>query len=328
MTGVVSVIIPVHLPVRYLAEAIDSALAQTWPHREIIVVNDGSPETACIERLIDERRAQAITYLRQPNRGPGAARNAGIQAATGEFIAFLDADDYWAPQFLSGQLALLDTDPECGLVYSDARMVRESAERSHTFMDMNPSAGEVSLLSLLSHQCTVTTSTVVARASAIRAAGGFDEALWRGQDFDLWLRLAQRGTRIRYQRSALAYHREHDESLSGDSATRHRRVLDVLALPRWQALPHPERAVVEARLAEHRAGLAVARGKQHLADGKFDETAREFRNAIACNGSWKLRLVLLMLRAAPRLLRAIAQRRMLTPPRNDAHPVGIGGHRS
>jgi GT2 family glycosyltransferase len=309
VTGIVSVIIPVYLPVRYLAEAIDSALAQRWPHLEIIVVNDGSPESPAIERIVDERAGRPIVYLRQANRGPGAARNAGIRAATGEFLAFLDADDYWDPLFLPSQVAVLVADPDCDLVYCDARMVRDSTARSQTFMDLNPSTGDVSLRSLLLHQCTVLTSTVVARPGAIRAAGGFDETLWRGQDFDLWLRLAQCGSRMCYQRLALAYHREHGESLSGDHAMRHRRVLDVLARPRWQSLPPAERAVIDARLGEHRAGLALACGKQHLAAGRFVETERELRNALAVRNSWKLRLALLMLKTAPRLLRAIARRR-------------------
>jgi glycosyltransferase involved in cell wall biosynthesis len=326
VTGMVSVIIPVHTPVRYLAEALDSALAQTWNDREIIVVNDGSPETPHIERLIGERSA-SIVYLEQPNRGPGAARNAGIAAASGDFFAFLDADDYWAPAFLAEQMALLAAEPQCGLAYCDARIVRGSAISSRTFMEANPSSGPVSFMSLLAHRCTVLTSTVVARASVIRAAGGFDETLWRGQDFDLWLRLAQRGTPMCYRRTPLAYHRVHGESLSGDFTMRHRRVLDVLDLPRWQGLPAAHQAAIDARRGEHLAGLALTLAKQHLAAGRFEESARELRNALAIDDSWKLRLVLLMLRAAPRLLRALARRRTLEPAGDQPHAVGVGARR-
>ena len=307
-TPLVSVVIPVHLPVRYLAAAIDSVRAQTWRSHEIIVVNDGSPATPEVEAIV--RARGELVYVAQPNRGPGAARNAGIRAARGEFLAFLDADDWWGPEFLTRQLAVFDADGSCDLVYCNAQIIAGEAVAPRTIMDSCPSVGEVSLHALLSERCTVITSAVVARTAVIRAAGGFDESLWRGQDFDLWLRLAQRGTRIRYHTGALTYHRKHGENLSGDSLTQHRRVLGVLTRPCWQALTGAERDALEARLARHRAALAVLCGKRHLADGRFDEARKEFTAAVSAGGGWKVRAVLLMLATAPRLARVVTRNRL------------------
>src|SRR5919198_1434145 len=90
----VSVIIPAYRVTQYIAEALDSVLAQTFTDYETIVINDGCPETVALERVLEPYR-ERIIYLKQENRGPGAARNAGILAARSPLIALLDADDVW-----------------------------------------------------------------------------------------------------------------------------------------------------------------------------------------------------------------------------------------
>src|SRR3982751_6965527 len=94
--GTVSVIIPVYNGERFIRRAVDSILKQTFPVTQIIVVDDGSKDITC-EIVETEYRGQ-VTLLRQQNGGPAKARNAGLRIATGEFIAFLDADDWWEPE--------------------------------------------------------------------------------------------------------------------------------------------------------------------------------------------------------------------------------------
>ena len=109
----VSVIIPAYNSAICLEEAIDSALSQEWPAMEVIVINDGSTDaTAEVARRYGKR----IVYLEQPNLGQGAARNAGLRVARGELIAFLDADDYWKPQFLKVCVQFLSAHPEAAAV--------------------------------------------------------------------------------------------------------------------------------------------------------------------------------------------------------------------
>src|SRR5215216_4991865 len=98
----VSVIIPVYNGIQYISAAIESVLNQVFTDYEIVVINDGSPYTEDLELRLNRYRGD-ILYLKQENRGPSGARNTGILAARGSLVAFLDADDYWQPDFLSEQ---------------------------------------------------------------------------------------------------------------------------------------------------------------------------------------------------------------------------------
>jgi glycosyltransferase involved in cell wall biosynthesis len=113
-TNRISVIIPVYNGERYLAEAIESVLAQTQPPHEIIVIDDGSTDGSA---KIVERFLPAVQYHWQPNAGPGSARNCGVSLAHGAFLAFLDADDLWTEDKLDYQLAALSNDPTLDLVF-------------------------------------------------------------------------------------------------------------------------------------------------------------------------------------------------------------------
>jgi GT2 family glycosyltransferase len=105
MSALVSIVIPAHNSARWLAATLESALAQTWPHQEIIVVDDGSTDgTAAVARSFAARRVQVLT---QPNRGAAAARNTGLARARGDYVQFLDADDLLAPDKLERQVRLL-----------------------------------------------------------------------------------------------------------------------------------------------------------------------------------------------------------------------------
>jgi glycosyltransferase involved in cell wall biosynthesis len=112
----VSVIIPAYNAGPYIAETLDSVLRQTHPHREIIVVDDGSTDDT-LHRL--EPYRAAIRYIRQANLGVGAARNAGLRVASGDYIAFLDADDLWRPEKLALQLNVATRHPQSGLIACD-----------------------------------------------------------------------------------------------------------------------------------------------------------------------------------------------------------------
>src|SRR5437660_5935603 len=115
----VSVIIPAFRASRDIADALASVFAQTFTNFEGILVDDGSPDAAELEAAVAPFRSR-IQLITQPNLGAGAARNTAIRASTGRFLAFLDADDRWMPDFLERQLAVLEADRRCTLVYCDA----------------------------------------------------------------------------------------------------------------------------------------------------------------------------------------------------------------
>lgn len=137
----VSVIIPAYNAAQYVGEALESVFAQTFADYEVIVVNDGSPDTDELERVLAPYM-ERTTYLKQENRGPSGARNTGIERARGKYVALLDSDDLWLSDYLTKQVALLDADPELDLVYSDALIFGDSTLAGRTFMEMAPSRGQ------------------------------------------------------------------------------------------------------------------------------------------------------------------------------------------
>src|SRR6516165_2038844 len=124
----VSVIIPAYNSAAHIRETLESVLSQTYHNFEVILINDGSPDTEEFERAIAPYRDRII-YISQENRGPSAARNAGIRRARGEYLAFLDSDDVWSPTCLAAQVELaLSRQPSCDLVYSDVLVYSDSRQ--------------------------------------------------------------------------------------------------------------------------------------------------------------------------------------------------------
>jgi GT2 family glycosyltransferase len=186
----VSVIIPTYNCARYLPEAIDSVLAQTYRDFEIIVVDDGSTDDT---PDVLARYGEAILVIRQPNQGRGAARNAGILAARGQYIAFLDADDLWLPEKLEKQVALLRARAGAGWVYSDHALLDANGGRGEGFLRLygiRPAPDGGRMLPALLKACVAQTGTVVVRAECFRKVGLFDVSFRRSQDYDMWIRLA------------------------------------------------------------------------------------------------------------------------------------------
>lgn len=207
----VSVIIPTFNATCTIAKAVESVLAQTFRDLEIIVVDDGSTDdTAAIAAAYRDR----IIYIYQENQERAAARNRGLAEASGEYVAFLDADDLWAPAKLERQVAVLDAHPEVLVVYSQATVIdgagrpRLSGYRPRT-LGSGPDEPAFMLDRLVLSNC-VPMSTSVARLTAVRESGGFDVRFRYPEDWDLWLRLASRG-RFTFLAEPLASYRVESE---------------------------------------------------------------------------------------------------------------------
>ena len=188
----VSIIIPVYNSEKTVAEALESVAAQTYTDYEIIVVNDGSGDQSksIIKKYM--RPPLDITYVEQANKGPAAARNAGLRLAKGEFIAFLDADDTWDRDKLARQIKLFEENPGLGLVYCDmkhvvdGRVVHDAYLREKGYTQ----ATEGRIYDNLLKENFIFTPAVLVKKSCLDAVGGFREDLKIGEDFDLWLRIA------------------------------------------------------------------------------------------------------------------------------------------
>lgn len=301
----ISVIIPAYQVAGFIRETLESVQSQTVDGYEIIVINDGSPDTLELEEQI-KPYSHLITYLKQSNQGAGAARNAGLRIARGEFVAFLDGDDIWLPNFLSEQLKLIQSGEGYDLVYADAVNVTAEGFSRSTNMDVNPSEGAVTVESLISAECNVITSSVLARRSSIVAVGCFDESFRNSQDFDLWLRLAKRGARMTYQKHVLVHRRIYEGSLASNPVRSLEGEIKVLEKAKEKGdLTPKERAVLLRILDLRRATAEVSRGKQRLSSGDFNSALNDFNLANNYFQSWKLRMVMLWLRVAPRLLQRV-----------------------
>lgn len=208
----VSVVIPTYNYARYVPEAINSVLAQSFEELEVIVVDDGSTD-----KTVEILRAFSgqIRNIRQEHRGLSAARNTGIRAARGQYVAFLDSDDLWLPEKVSLQVARLDAEPEVGLVYCEALLFDDSAPATltlHSYWASHPSGR---ILPWLVRQNVVPSPTPMVRRELFERVGLFDETLSACEDWDMWIRIG-RVCEIAYVNQVLAKYRRHQENMSLD----------------------------------------------------------------------------------------------------------------
>ncbi len=202
----VSVVIPTYQHAGFVCDAIDSVLSQTYQDYELIVVDDGSTDGTM---EIVAKYGNQIAYLYQNNKGSAAARNTGIRAATGEYVAFLDADDVWMPNKLELEVAFLDTHPSVGMLYSNYGYFGDRLAPAGTGFDRwPPVSGHVLKEIFLSNP--ISSSAVLIRKSCFEKVGCFDESIF-AEDTDMWLRLAAR-FEMDYLRTPLAKYRFHQEN--------------------------------------------------------------------------------------------------------------------
>jgi glycosyltransferase involved in cell wall biosynthesis len=305
----VSIIIPAYRVTAYIAEALDSVFAQTVQDFEVIVVNDCCPDTEALERVLSPYLSRLV-YIKLPqNSGPSVARNTAIQNASSPYLAFLDADDLWEPEYLETQLRMLQADPTVDVLYCNARLFGSPDVEGLTCMDLNPSHGDVTFTSLMSLQCTVLIS-ITGRREAFLRAGLFDPPRRRAEDFDLWLRVLKTGGRIAYHRGLLVRSRRRSDSASANEEAMLVADIDVAEkCKRTLDLTPPERAVTESQILRWQARLDMVRGKRALTEGQMDDAARHFRQAYDSLRTPKMAVVASLARIAPRLLAWMNERR-------------------
>lgn len=207
----VSVVIPAYNAARYIKQAIDSVLAQSYREYEIIVVDDGSTDETPV---IAQQFGDAIRCIRQSNRGLSAARNTGIKNARAEIIALLDSDDLWEPQFLERMVYHLNLHPEAAGIYCGFQYINSKGEV----------VGEPSLKIVppeLFHATMsddgnwLAPSAVMFRKRLAEHVGLFDESLQSVQDWDLWIRLSESAPFVGLK-EALVEYRRHENNMSKD----------------------------------------------------------------------------------------------------------------
>ena len=224
----VSVIIPAYQSADTIGRALRSVAAQTLKPREVIVVDDGSTDCTHDAALAvnDDMNNIDLLVTRQDNAGAGAARNNAISSASGEFIAFLDADDEWLPEKISGSLEKLRQGGN-RLVAHNGFIVENNKE---IYLDIAARFRAVAEnpFPAFYRRGFISTSSVVTRRRDVLAVGGFDESLIVGQDFDLWLKLlAPPGTKFHVFDQALTRYHISPDSITSRTRQRLINTLDI-----------------------------------------------------------------------------------------------------
>lgn len=294
----VSVVIPAYNSAGCIAEALDSVLEQTFAKPEIIVINDGSPDTTLLERALEPYR-ERIRYIKQENQGPSGARNAGILAARGKYVAFLDSDDRWLPCHLATQIEALEKRPALALVYADAMLTVDDVP-VRTYFESCPQTHPVTFESLITEECSVVTSATVALREALVTAGMFDDQFRRCEDFDLWTRIVHCGYEVDYTSQVQIVHRSRN-GLSSDVESMKRSLVAVYEkMALTLTVSQDQKDLILARHARAEAELHLELCKKSLLSGDPQQALAAAELARRVFHNRRLRLLILALRVAPR----------------------------
>lgn len=274
--------IPTYNRPQMLQRALDSVIAQTFESVEIIVVDDGSDTPT--KQIVDAYDDVPVYLLEHDTSlGGAAARNTGIEAASGEFVAFLDDDDEWLPEKLARQVACIDrSGPETGFVYCDyykqddrlGGIVTEGGIAIHT--------GDI-YQTVLADWCAAT-SLLLIRREALIDIGGFDLDLSGYQDYDLLLRLAKRYHCNAVAEPLVIRHTHREPNLMSSTSARREALEHILEKWADEITATHGQAQVEAFRASEEAGFHRSQAKQALIDGDRLKALRHFRRYAALNG--------------------------------------------
>lgn len=297
--GSVSVVVPCFNAARWIGGALSSVYLQDWPEPEVLVVDDGSSDHSVT--LVREQFPRA-KLLQQRNRGAAAARNAGLEKATGDWVAFLDADDYWLPGKLRAQMELLAAHPEARMACTGWAVWPSTAplplpeeldplaHSANVAVRAEGPSGWIYPELLLG--CCVWTSTVLARRDLLVELEGFDCGLKVGEDYDLWLR-ASRLTPILRVGRPLALYRQHPASLTRQApAENYEAKVVERAVQRWGYASPDGRSVRKSDVSRSLARSWRDFAEANLSSGKPDVGMRAAHLALTGDwrhfGAWKL----------------------------------------
>lgn len=266
----------------YLREAVDSVLCQSYPNVELIVIDDGSTDNSL--DILAEYNSR-ITLIRQQNQGPYPARNKGLEHCQGEYIAFLDADDYWSPQFLREMAMDLDRS-DTDVVYCGWQNVGATHISAEPYIP--PDYNEDHLVSRFIKSCPWPIHAAVVKRSVLDKLGGFREDYFSSMDFDLWLRMLTVTRKIRLHPEVLAYYRWHDNGQI--SSVKWKQVINAWKVRKDFVRSNPELVadIDEIKLSEMIDGAVKLAAYRAYWDRSLVSARRLFLKTIAI-GNWSAR---------------------------------------
>ena len=290
-TYTISVIIPAYNNAAFLPDCINSVRQQTMPLHEIIIVDDGSRDNteAVIKTLGDD-----ILYSKQKNQGPASARNHGIQQATGDWIAFLDADDQWVPNKIELQLNCLKKHPELQLIAGD--MAETNALSKIETPSMLAHHGQLELFKQLDGQpltdaCAslvqknfIPTGTVLANKESLIEAGLFPESIRFGEDLALWAQVAARHP-ITCLPDVLMLRRRHDSNATDSNEDMLKGIVQVMRLLKEKCGDVLQKQGLSANEPLFQACFSL--GYWQFQHGQIKQSGQAFREAWALKKNFK-----------------------------------------
>jgi glycosyltransferase involved in cell wall biosynthesis len=289
----VSVVIPAYNYARFLGETIQSVLDQTFRDFELIVVDDGSTDNTM--EVVSSFKDNRIQYIYQENGGLSSARNTGIKASKGEYIAFLDSDDIWLPENLELKVKLLDSHPDAGLVCSDAYFFDNNTganlgrswhdpKRSHHRFDP-VRATRQPLMEILRWGFFIGPCATIVRRQVFIAVGYFDESISPHEDWDLFVRIVQHFS-IEIIDMQLLKVRVHSTSLSKNQEKMYQGAIATIN----KVVRNGSLSGSELRLLKKHLALAHSRyGRWALLSGKIAEARKALIAGIRLD-PWNIRL--------------------------------------
>ena len=303
----------------YVGAAIGSVLDQTFTDLELIVIDDGSTDATFEIAVACTAGDPRVRLLRKPNGGISSARNHGLRAASGAFIAVLDSDDLWSPEYLATQMRILEERPEIDIVtgnawflYDHGSPVSRAQDSPGASADLTGSAGPArpvpdprpapNLAQILADETAVFIMSIF-RYRVYQTIGGFDEELRTNEDYDFWLRAAIAGFVFHRNDEPLGHYRRRDDSLSASELRMVRGILVVYQKLRPQLLDRPaELAILDAQVARFESERLAAEARRALATGDFDAAGHHLAALHDRRGGTVLGVARLMARWAPGLL--------------------------
>jgi glycosyltransferase involved in cell wall biosynthesis len=281
MDPAVSVVIPAYNVARYLAEAIDSVLVQTLREFEIIVVNDGCPNSAAMEAVLAPYIAAGkISYVRQENRGLAGARNTGIRAAKGELVAVLDGDDRYRPEALEVWAGIMRSNTATGLVYGNGMFFGGTERDGQDLMTNYPSPDRVVTFTDLVTRKANSVGCAMFRRDRLFEIGLYDERLRKAEDYDIALRMAKSGAVVENTKTIVFDYRLRPDGLSqsgGDLRAWRIRVLE--KQQKQSDLTPAETEILAGELRYQHAMQALDDSRVALRSGDYARARSRFRDA-------------------------------------------------
>lgn len=249
MGPLVSVVIPTFNRASTIERAVRSVLAQNYANFEVIVVDDASTDDTpqILLSLNDDQRVKLLRFTQ--NHGVSAARNYGVEYATGALITFLDSDDEWLPEKLSVQVAFMSAHPHAQLVQTQELWIRRG-KRVNPGQKHLKKSGDIFVDSL--KLCLISPSATMLRRDFFKAVGGFDETLLAAEDYDLWLRILRTHPAHLIDRHLVIRHGGHDDQLSAQHSLDKYRVMALEKILREDLSPE-RRTAAQEELERRRA---------------------------------------------------------------------------